>query len=509
MKLRFSIDDENAQRVLSLLAGAALALAYFVAAASLHWAWLGLLLFVPIFLGVALLRFRRGDQLQSSSLIWLTLALLCIHALALVFSETLYVRKVMNEICAALLILGIFVVGDSRVQARNMMLDGFFTAAMWLGFPVLLFALLKCALLERGFMIDFLYRYLGGDYPPGASLRGDYNLFGLALMPVAIGFARSAIARGKESMGWIWPASALGLAIAVFALGGSRRAILIGTTVPLVYLAIGLYLSTRTKHWLASLGPLIVTTVVALSAFWWVDEPRDSERLVVTSISAALRTLLKVNEGVPHLPAAESSPKPESPSTSPSATLSAPGAPAVAPVPVAKSSHAAEPLSQSTAATATIPGPLVVPNTVMPNNPRALLGTMNAHEMYGTASRMARWQEALKLLSKGGWVVPVGFTYHEIFACKFLSCGEIDYPHMAFLSEWLIGGIVGLLLTILWFGNILFSMFKKHVGGITSGATPLVLCSLPFPLISGDTLFTIPQLLIAALLLNSVRRTER
>lgn len=117
------------------------------------------------------------------------------------------------------------------------------------------------------------------------------------------------------------------------------------------------------------------------------------------------------------------------------------------------------------------------------SNPTAMLGTMTDGTL-GTASRLDYWRLALDNIR---WF-PQGWQYHEDFSCSFSDCSDFHYPHMSIMSEWLIGGIVLGLTAIMFYLLPLFLVMRnKSVVHIS-----ILLFSLPYSLISGDTVFSLP-----------------
>lgn len=132
--------------------------------------------------------------------------------------------------------------------------------------------------------------------------------------------------------------------------------------------------------------------------------------------------------------------------------------------------------------------------------PSIILGTMG-DGTFGAASRLNYWKLAHENI---GWL-PQGWIYHETFSCSFSPCTEFHYPHLTILSEWIIGGALAGMLAILFYAWPLFSVFRqgRHL------SIALVLIILPYALISGDTVFSLP-ITIAGLLvaLTSVPRKK-
>lgn len=117
------------------------------------------------------------------------------------------------------------------------------------------------------------------------------------------------------------------------------------------------------------------------------------------------------------------------------------------------------------------------------STPEAMLSTM-ADGTAGTASRLAFWQLGFSMLS---WL-PQGWSYHQVFSCAFSPCSEFNYPHMPLMVEWIIGGVLFGLVAIAFYALPFWQLLKaRQIVPIT-----LYLLALPYALISGDTVFSLP-----------------
>jgi len=131
------------------------------------------------------------------------------------------------------------------------------------------------------------------------------------------------------------------------------------------------------------------------------------------------------------------------------------------------------------------------------SNPEVMLSTM-ADGTLGTASRLELWRLGASMLK--WW--PQGWSYHQIFSCEFSSCSSFEYPHMTIISEWIIGGALFAVVTI---GFFLWPLFRiAQARQLSSGV--LFVVALPYVLISGDTVFSLPACVSCMLVaLSSVR----
>lgn len=131
--------------------------------------------------------------------------------------------------------------------------------------------------------------------------------------------------------------------------------------------------------------------------------------------------------------------------------------------------------------------------------PMVMLGTM-ADGTLGTASRLDYWQLGVSMLS---WL-PQGWSYHEVFSCSFSACSDFHYPHMPIMAEWIIGGVLFGLVAIAFYAWPFVLVWRaKRVLPIA-----LFVVALPYSLISGDTVFSLPICIACMLVaLSSVRRS--
>jgi len=130
--------------------------------------------------------------------------------------------------------------------------------------------------------------------------------------------------------------------------------------------------------------------------------------------------------------------------------------------------------------------------------PMVMLGTM-ADGTLGMGSRLDFWKLGVSML---GWM-PQGWSYHEVFSCSFSPCSEFHYPHMSIMTEWIIGGgIFGFVAFAFYAWPFLLIWRAKRVLPIA-----LFVVTLPYSLISGDTVFSLPICIACMLVaLSSVRR---
>ncbi len=132
----------------------------------------------------------------------------------------------------------------------------------------------------------------------------------------------------------------------------------------------------------------------------------------------------------------------------------------------------------------------------------SLTGTIRPETAFGFDTRLDRWNLAGDFIRQAP-LAGVGFAYHEVFSCRFVGCAHIDYPHAPLLSEWMIGGVVGLSLALTFYGLIGWGLWSAGLAGWASGVSPLTLVTFATTAISGDTLLSLPHMLIMGLVITS------
>lgn len=133
--------------------------------------------------------------------------------------------------------------------------------------------------------------------------------------------------------------------------------------------------------------------------------------------------------------------------------------------------------------------------------PMLILGSMTDGTL-GTATRLSFWQLGASLVS---WA-PQGWGYHEVFACKFSACTDFHYPHMPVISEWIIGGVLFAVVALAFF----VWPFLQILSARRLFPVALFLLAMPYVLISGDTVFSLPICISCMLVaLSTVERSTR
>lgn len=138
---------------------------------------------------------------------------------------------------------------------------------------------------------------------------------------------------------------------------------------------------------------------------------------------------------------------------------------------------------------------------VSTSDPVKIVRTGINNEYFGTASRLEFWSLGWSLIG----FFPQGFSYHEAFSCAFSPCSDYHWPHMTIISEWIIGGVVfGFISVLFFFWPFFFVVRSKNLVSIG-----LYVLFLPYALISGDTVFSLPICVSCMLVaLGSARSVE-
>ncbi len=450
--IRHPVDVESIRRSdwLGLLVGCFFAAPYLLE-------WLGarvvlvlLALLVAVAVGTLGIRDISVRWRRLPSQVWILVAIGLIHLAATALTDTPYRYQVFRELVFASVLLFVFVT-SSFVKNMNgaVIVDGFYTAIITLAVVTASLGLVKCALLDRGIMVDVLLDHFSiKSYPPGTSLKSDYTAAGMLWLTAA--FACAALSVVKRNMKY---ALLIPILIAAGLLSGSRRFLLAVIFVPVFWIAAALLY--QNKH---RIGKIILTSLLTMSAGY-----------VLSIIVADQKSFAQFQSGdkawrILHLSDVYRGrldfAKP------PSDTVIKPPFRAYAEV---------------------------------------MIGTVNSATSYGTDSRQERWSFAVDEI-KAAPFFGVGFSYHKVFSCKFVQCNHIDYPHAPMLSAWLIGGFLGFAL-VLWFYISVLVLFVTAGRSIFVTGIPAILIALsPFVLVSGDTIFSLLHFLSGVfVLLLSIR----
>ncbi|MEN5238969.1 MULTISPECIES: hypothetical protein [Pseudomonas] len=372
------------------LGGVAMAAPFY--AEFFSWRWAALLT-VPLFL-LIVLSLIRGEKVKKPPLAILPMVLLLmLHAVALVFSHTMFAGQVVKDLLIASFLLFIYVLADEDT------LSGFFSALIPLALVSALIGLVKAALLDRGYLLGFMLESCA-SYPAGSALCINYNNLGLFWLAAALGCI-------KMRLWWALP-----FLIAAGALSSSRRFIVLMVFLPII--------------WVMVQGRSAVVKSVIVAIF---------SALLIYAVSD--------------------------------------------PVSFARFQHGDLPYTVLSI------GDAVSLNGVSINRstPGVMLSTMG-DGTGGTGSRIKFWSLGLSMVS---WL-PQGWGYHQVFSCTFSPCDMFHYPHMPVISEWVIGGVVFALVALAFYIWPFWLVLRQR----QTVPIALFLIALPYSLISGDTVFSLP-----------------
>ena len=130
-------------------------------------------------------------------------------------------------------------------------------------------------------------------------------------------------------------------------------------------------------------------------------------------------------------------------------------------------------------------------------------------QSFGLSARLERWNMALSLINLKVVISGNGFDYLNIFGCHFAGCAYSDYPHNPALSALLSSGALGLISCIAlyavtcFFGIRLLVYSRKF-----SEWGAVMLMVIPYTLISGNTLFSMPVFFIVAIICYAAYQAE-
>jgi hypothetical protein len=108
----------------------------------------------------------------------------------------------------------------------------------------------------------------------------------------------------------------------------------------------------------------------------------------------------------------------------------------------------------------------------------------------GAGSRLDRWRLGAETF-RSSLFVGQGFSYHRVFAERFVGGKFLDHPHLPLLSEGIIGGILLFMVTGAIYVYLLFVAVTSSRTTILSGAPLAFILASGVAGISGDTLFPI------------------
>ena len=484
-----------------------MAMATPFAAATLPYPWFLLSLIVSIPFVLHLVRhgilFPKAGDIPA--VVWLVLLLGLFHFCGLWRGQTPFGQRVLVDTGIVASGVLVFLLGLTGGDAPEEMLRGFFSALVPFTVVIAVIGLIKAALLEGGYQLGFLLALYPDQYPPGTSLRGDYNLFSLSMLIGGLGLVRRIVNEDARSRNLALGYFTLALVLTAGILAGSRRFLLVSLLIPAMWFTAGILVFSKRRLVKKVLLPMAVVAcaVGLLAGNWLVNVPAPLHKYEVLYLFPA-----SAENAVQKRPSEKMSPAAEERAATPEGISKDQDKQIVGRTDLSSEREAAAKQTLRTEQRRVEKGVEPVAEaektgTVMPVHPAEMLGTLQRDQAYGLDSRVDRWQVALDLLAHGAWLGGMGFAYHEVFSCRFAACSFLDYPHFPILSERLISGIAGTVVAVAIYFLLFRSIWRSGRVGWTSGSSAIALAVVPYALLSGDTLFSMPQFIMVCLLAQS------
>lgn len=232
---------------------------------------LAALLSLPFF--ISILIHREKIKLPSAAILPMIL-LIGLHATALIFSHTIFAKQIIKD-----LIIASFLIYIYSLAGREM-LSGFFSILIPLALITALFGLMKAALLDRGYLIDFIFQNCS-PYPAGSALCINYNNLGLIWLVAALGCMRKRW--------WVL----IPVLLAAGALVSSRRFLILMAFLPFIYFSIEGKLSIIKSLFIIAFSVTIIQSTsnpASFERFRFGDEPFqiiNTEKIKISSFTVA------------------------------------------------------------------------------------------------------------------------------------------------------------------------------------------------------------------------------
>ncbi|HRN87732.1 MAG TPA: O-antigen ligase family protein [Hyphomicrobium sp.] len=441
------------------LVGAALTTPFLV---NIVPTWIAALFALPLLADIAFRGIRLRAAFRLTPLLGIIYALALANLLAI--ETTPYKINVVYAMIWSGATVGLFLLAMDEQDRPDEIIKGLFSCLAPIAALFAVAGLIKHVLQIEGYVFASLIDTCVSGYPQGTSFCGDYNLYALFLAVGAIGLSVIVLSR-KHS---IWMTGLLLVALsAVLCAGfyvGSRRFMFVVLLVPMLWVAYALWSRPPKEVLGLALIPLIVTSALYAGVNQRAEAMSDYRNIAIEEVVADW-----FSKVIGHTAEVREDPREEAAYEEPK-----------------KDVH--------------------WPRTV---SPEGLAKTMTPSEGFGLASRLDRWSLGLQLVEENNYVSGSGFSYHEVFACRFVNCEHIDYPHSPILSAWIGFGIVGLLLALGFYAVTIYNLFVAGKAGLLSGASAVTLAVMPYSFISGDTIFSLPHTMIGALLIEVSARTAR
>ena len=394
-------------------------------------------------------------------LLWIIIFLSLVHFYGLYMGPTPYWKSVVRDILIVGVVLGVFFSIRYRRDVYRDLLRGFLVAIIPAGLFVAAFGLVKAAMMERGILFKFLYDFDPGHYPPGSCLQRDYNLFSLTLLITGLGIAIWHFQNKRSFRDTVMCSSALALIFTAGIFAGSRRFLLCSISIPIMWTAIGVFVIPKSQVFKKVILPVIGGAITVCLLVW----------IIQSSVSFQNYKFFYFVDLTDKMPAI-----------------------------IERKNLNGKPITKHSLRTMDVDANEVI---IMDASPEIILSTLKQQKAYGFDTRINRWKLAIKLLAEGAWFHGIGFSYHNTFSQRFVDGAFKDYPHFPILSEWLIGGVVGIIAASAVYLIFFQAIWRSGREGLFFGSSAIALSVFPYSLLSGDTIFSIPQFLIVSLLVQS------
>ncbi|KQV19472.1 hypothetical protein ASC97_29160 [Rhizobium sp. Root1203] len=390
-------------------------------------------------------------------------ALATLHLVALAMNTTPFFTETFIFLVWSGGVVGISLLASYSDDRPDDIVWGLFAALAATSVPIAAAGLAKYGLQQHGILFGSMINSCFGRYPQGTTFCGDYNLFGLYLGGAAIGISAFILCtKGRPFLLAVLLVS-LSIVLAAGFFAGSRRFLALAALVALFW-ATHAFVSPKRVAYTAILPAFLLAAM-----YGYFSAPRDK---VADENTVTIEQMVAGALGLP----AQPSPMEIAASRQPPRGTSGP-------MSTDEKGH---------------PRVLAARDV----SPTALASTLE--DDMGFASRVEKWSLGWDMVKQNGYFWGQGFNYHRVFSCRFVDCEYIDYPHAPILSAWIGFGVLGLVLSFAFYAITGINILLAGRIGLLSGVSFFALGVMPYSLISGDTIFSLPHAVIAAVLASII-----
>lgn len=417
------------------------------------------LLVVPLLLDLFIRGIRLRPLLKPAPIVIVIGCFAVLHLGALAIGSTPFARDVIKNLVWSGGAVGIVLLASAEIDHREQIISGFLAIMALTAIPIAIAGLVKYWLQLHGILFGSMINSCFGRYPQGTTFCGDYNLFALYLGVAAIAVSWFLLHRKNGKLATIILSIGLAIVFTADVYAGSRRFIALAVIIGAYWGVHAIFSPYRVFR--SAVIPLIFG--IALTFYFGLprDKIADEDTVTVAQIVAGWLNLPKQ------------------------------------PSPIELLETKMPPIgTYGPASTDEKGGRRVL--SARDVSPRALATTFE--DNYGFGSRVDKLKLGWEMVKENGYLLGRGFSYHEIFSCKFVECKFIDYPHSPVLSAWIGFGVIGLLLAIAFYVVTAINIWISGKYGLLSGTTMVVLATLPYSAISGDTILSLPHIIGAAMM---------